>query len=62
MTDPRDFINKYAVEERQAEADADEARKLVQSVLNGTGDLYRTVGADRLLAAAAVYATLALRG
>ena len=47
--------------EEQADKDAERARELVADALNKNTVMYRTFGADRILAAAQVYATLATR-
>lgn len=51
------------VAERQGERDADagRARDLVADSMDKSSAMYRLHGADRLLAAAQVYATLAMR-
>lgn len=56
------IVDQTKVRRDEAQAHADRARELVENALRGQGELYRLVGPDRLLAAASVYATLALRG
>ncbi len=61
MSDPVTIRNLAAERQEERDALAKQAQDCADQALDKTSFAYRTIGPDTLLAAAQVYATLALR-